>query len=175
MEKAEKNLIVQKELWKSSCMDKIKIIFKRSEKSIRIINPKQAFNLVFPFFNKKTIRIKEEFLIVLFDNNSYVLGWFKLSPKGASKITINSKIIFFLALKRIDVNSILIAHNRLSEDIDIYPKKNERAIINCIYRTGKLLNVYLFDHLIVSPGKFCYSLNYEKTRKKDLENGGGFE
>lgn len=178
MEKTEKIIIIQNELRKSLDLNGIKIVFKKPKKTFKIIGPKQSLKAILPLFKKETISIKEEFILFLFDKDYYVLGWFKLSPKDAPKININPKIIFSLVLKIINVNFILIAHNRLSKlsegNVDIYPNKYERDIIKRIQITGDLLNTYLYDYLIVTPDEYCYSLNLEKERIIEIKNGGGF-
>ena len=75
------------------------------------------------------------------------LGIFEVSTGGVTGTVADPKIIFVAALKANACN-IIISHNRPSGNVQ--PSKADIEITEKIKMAGQLLEIKLFDHIIVS-------------------------
>ena len=75
------------------------------------------------------------------------LGIFEVSTGGVTGTVADPKIIFVAALKANACN-IIISHNRPSGNVQ--PNKADIEITEKIKMAGQLLEIKLFDHIIVS-------------------------
>lgn len=126
----------------------IKVSYKCKLKDVvRITNSKEAFNVLYHLFDNNTIELKEEFFLLLLNRANYVLGWFKLSSGGTSSTVVDVKIIFILAL-RTNASSIILSHNHPSKNLK--PSETDISLTNKIKEAGKLLDISVLDHLIIT-------------------------
>jgi DNA repair protein RadC len=133
---------------KSPELAEIKVSYKCKLKDVvRITNSKEAFNVLFNLFDMSTIELKEEFFLLLLNRANYVLGWFKLSSGGTNSTVVDVKIIFCLALQT-NASSIILCHNHPSKNIR--PSENDVTLTKRIKEAGKLLDINVLDHLIIS-------------------------
>lgn len=113
----------------------------------QIQNSQDAFNLFRKQFNPATILWKEEVLMLCLNNDRRVIGYHKLSLGGMSNVAIDVRTIFTVALKALAVG-IVLAHNHPSGNC--YPSKEDIDVTTKITQAGKILDIYLLDHLILS-------------------------
>ena len=63
----------------------IEIRYRSGKKEKKKVTSSQdAYEALKEFFNRDTIEILEEFLVLYFDNNNQTLGWFRVSQGGIS-------------------------------------------------------------------------------------------
>jgi DNA repair protein RadC len=133
----------------------IKISYKSKQKSkIKITNSQDVFNVLFPLFDRDTIEYQEQFFLLLLNRANSVMGWIKLSLGGTSGTVVDPKIVFALALQT-NASGIILSHNHPSGNL--HPSDNDVALTNKIRNSGKLLEIQLLDHLIISPDEKFYS------------------
>ena len=155
MKKDMKNNINLNQFESSPDIAEVKIIYKIKLKNIcRITKSTEAFDALFPLFDKDTICLKEEFILILLNRANYVIGWFKLSSGGTTGTVVDSKIIFILAIKT-NACYILLGHNHPSGNYK--PSNSDITITKRIREAGKLFEITLLDHLIVTPEGLYYS------------------
>ena len=117
----------------------------------KIKSPKDAYELFLQHWNHDRIYLSEQFYMLLLNVRGNVLGIIELSSGGMSGTVVDLKLVFATALKAC-ANSILIAHNHPSSDVN--PSQEDINVTKRIAEAGKLLGIELADHLIISPEKF---------------------
>jgi DNA repair protein RadC len=133
----------------------IKVVYKNRQKNrIKISSSKDAFNVLYPLYDEDTIEYVEQFFLLLLNRANIVLGWVKLSSGGTAGTVVDQKIIFGIALKT-NASSIIISHNHPSSNLT--PSNQDITLTDRILKSGKLMEIQLIDHLIISPDKRYYS------------------
>jgi DNA repair protein RadC len=108
----------------------------------------EAYNVLLPHFNPKTIGLQEQFIICYLARNNQVKGIYSGFTGGISSTTADMRIILGIALKS-GSTSIIVSHN--------HPSGNLKASHSDIELTKKLkeacttMDLVLLDHLIISP------------------------
>lgn len=90
---------------------------------------------------------REEVYLLLLNRANALLGHFKLSSGGTSSSVVNLKIIYQIALKS-NAHAIILAHNHPSGNLN--PSSIDIQLTNKIKEAGKLLDISLLDHLILT-------------------------
>jgi DNA repair protein RadC len=133
----------------------IKVSYKSKQKSkIKITNSLDVFNVLFPLYDKDTIEYQEQFYLLLLNRANSIIGWIRLSTGGTAGTVVDPKIVFALALQT-NACGIILSHNHPSGNIQ--PSKNDIALTSNMINAGKLLEIKLLDHLIISPDEKYYS------------------
>ena len=94
----------------------------------------------------------EEMWIVNLDTRNRVMSLVKLYVGSVNSSQVRVGEVFRQAI--IDnCRAIIVAHNHPSSDIT--PSPDDVAVTRAIIQAGKLLDIDVLDHLVVSQGKFC--------------------
>ena len=143
------------EFQKSPELAEVKVSYKMKLKDVvRVTSSRDAFNVLFPLFDADTIGFWEDFFLLLLNRASYALGWFKLSSGGTAGTVVDPKLVFMLALKT-NACSIILCHNHPSGNLN--PSNPDKCITEKIKKGAELLEIRLYDHLIVSPDSGYFS------------------
>ena len=121
---------------------------------IAISSSKIAFDILYSLYNKETIELLEQFYLILLNKANKMLGWIKLSTGGTSGAIVDVKVIFALAL-RTNSSKIIISHNHPSQNLR--PSDEDKKLTEIIKEAGKLFNIILLDHIILSSDETYYS------------------
>lgn len=143
------SVIKLNELETSLELAEVKVVYKRSRRNaIKITSSKDAFEIFNVLYDKDTIEYREEFYLLLVNRANNILGWIKLSVGGTTGTIVDPKIVFALALQT-NAYAIVLCHNHPSNNLT--PSNEDKKITERIKEGGKLLDIHLLDHLIVSP------------------------
>jgi DNA repair protein RadC len=93
----------------------------------------------------------EYFYILLLNRNNQILGTHLLSKGGFTGTVVDVRVIFQVALKTC-ATSIIAIHNHPSGNMN--PSDADRQITRKIADAGKLLDIQLLDHVIISSESF---------------------
>ncbi|MCG8327769.1 MAG: JAB domain-containing protein [Chitinophagales bacterium] len=96
----------------------------------------------------------EEFYILLLDRSNRVMGYYKVSQGSMAGTIVDPKVVFAAALKA-RTSAIILAHNHPSGNL--YPSQADKALTQKLSKAGKLLELPILDHLILSPDGGYYS------------------
>ena len=144
-----------KQFEKSLNLAEIEIRYKTKPlEKAKITSSKDAFNILYPLYNKDIIEYLEQFYLLLLNRANIVLGWVKLSSGGTTGTVVDAKIIFALALKT-NTSGIIISHNHPSGNL--IPSEEDKRLTKTIADAGKLFNINLLDHLIVVSNEAYFS------------------
>ena len=120
-----------------------------------VLSAHDAFVLFKPFFDESTINLQESYMVMYLNQMNRVLGIYPMSIGGITVTVADIRLIFSVA-HIISSTSILLAHNHPSGNLKTL--KDDIVLTNKIKAGGKLLDIKLLDHLILSPvGREFYS------------------
>ncbi|HTE01192.1 MAG TPA: DNA repair protein RadC [Mucilaginibacter sp.] len=93
----------------------------------------------------------EEFWIILLGRSSKVLGKELISKGGLSGTVADPKIIFHAALQY-QASGIILVHNHPSGNLK--PSQQDISLTKNLAASGRMLEIQIFDHLIISDSGF---------------------
>ena len=113
----------------------------------RIVSSKSAYEYLLIVFNWETLSIKEEAIVIFLNRGNRAIGAYYLSSGGINGTVIDIRIILGIALKCL-ATAIIIAHSHPSQELK--PSKADREITDQLQLAARLMEINLFDHLIVT-------------------------
>lgn len=93
----------------------------------------------------------EEFWILLLSRNCKIIAKELISKGGLSGTVADPKIIFSIALQH-QASSIILAHNHPSGNLK--PSQQDIDLTKKIHAAGRILDIGVLDHLIITDGGF---------------------
>ncbi len=112
--------------------------------NIKISDSKTAFQVLSPLLSDLQT---EEFWALFLNQNNRIIYRTRLTQGGISESVVDVRILFKTALEHF-ATGIIVAHNHPSGNLT--PSKADLDITRKIKESGTLLNITLFDHLIIS-------------------------
>lgn len=144
----QKNLFTQDQVCQSNLAEieiKYSTRVKPSEMD-KIVSSNEAYEIfknIYP-----SLEHREYFYMLCLNRNNKVLGYSLISMGGLSGTVVDVRIVMQTALKA-NACSIIFAHNHPSGNLT--PSSQDRDINNKIKEAGKLLDIPVLDHLILTP------------------------
>lgn len=127
-----------------------KELITNSEKAYEIC--KEAYSLM-----DANICLKEYFIVVLLNRANEVIGFYKLSEGGISSTVADIRLAFSVALKCL-ASGMIISHCHPSGKLK--PSNEDQCLTNKFNEAGKLLNILLLDHIIITTdGYYSFADN----------------
>jgi DNA repair protein RadC len=100
---------------------------------------------------------KEYFLLLYLNAANKILGYEKISEGGITHTIVDPRVVFKKAVDN-DAVSIILCHNHPSGNLK--PSKADIDLTNKLVEAGKLLDIKVADHIIVSESGY-YSFSDE--------------
>lgn len=100
------------------------------------------------------MELLEEFVVLLLNKANKVIGLFRVSRGGTCGTVADVKIIFAAAIKAM-ASGVILAHNHPSGNVQ--PSHADIDLTRKCRDGGKLLEIAVLDHLILSPEGGYYS------------------
>ena len=113
----------------------------------KVNGSKDAYELLKENWDASRIEFIEQFKAVLLNRANKVLGILEVSTGGVSGTVADPKVIFAAAIKA-NASSFLVAHNHPSGNLS--PSQADIDLTRKLRDGGKLLEIQLLDHLIVT-------------------------
>lgn len=113
----------------------------------KISHSKDAYIIFKDTWDENKIELQEQFKVMLLNRANKVLGIYEVSTGGMTGTVTDPKLIFVAALKA-GATSIMLVHNHPSGNLK--PSKQDEELTYKIKEGGKLLDIVLLDHLIIS-------------------------
>lgn len=108
-----------------------------------------AYQVLLPYLSGLA---HEEFYILLLNRANRVIDCAAISAGGLSGTFVDIKRIFRLVLANPLVNSVVLAHNHPSGNVE--PSKADIELTRKIKRAGNYLDILVFDHIILGYDRF---------------------
>jgi len=118
----------------------------------------------------KIRRNQEHFWVVGLDNANKILFIELISLGAVNRVNVNPPDVFRMGIYKLAVKMIL-AHNHPSGNIT--PSESDKKLTDKLLKVGKLINIEVIDHLIISEEK--YTSLADNGILKELQNSGAFE
>ena len=137
-----------------SKIPEIDIIYRNKMKISLLPRAKHSqdvYDILLNHWNHDHICLMEEFKILLLNRANRVLGIVNLSKGGFTGTVVDLRLLFAIALKAAAVQ-IVVAHNHPSGNLT--PSKQDLEMTDRIKEAGKILEIKLIDHLIITVEQY---------------------
>ena len=112
-----------------------------------ITSTKDAYQILLQTWDENKIEFVEQFKVVLMNRAHRVLGIYELSSGGIAGTVADPKLVFMAALKS-NACCLILSHNHPSGNLK--PSHADEALTRKISEGGKLLDIQVLDHVIVT-------------------------
>lgn len=109
-------------------------------------------------YDKDTIGMQEQFVVLLLNRANIPLGIYKASTGGITGTMVDIRLIMVAALKSL-ATGIIISHSHPS--FNTQPSTQDFALTKQIKEACKIMTIDLLDHIIVTPNHDFYSFANE--------------
>ncbi len=116
-----------------------------------IRSSKDAELIMRSLWNNDTLELRESMILLLVNRANKVLGHFIVSEGGVAGTVVDPKLIFVVALKCL-AHGIILCHNHPSGNLR--PSQSDLDLTKKIKEAGKLLEIQLLDHLILTTESY---------------------
>ena len=134
----------------------IKMIYRNRIKAAdrpQITSSQDAYMILFSNWSEQ-IGFIEEFYILLLDRANRVMARYLVSQGGLAGTVVDAKVIFAAAIKG-RASSVILSHNHPSGSLR--PSQADIDLTAKLREAGKILEILILDHLILSPEGGYYS------------------
>jgi DNA repair protein RadC len=114
----------------------------------KVSDSREVYQLLLANWDLDLIELQEQFKIILLNRANQVIGISEISKGGMNGTVVDTRLIFGIALKAC-ASAIVLAHNHPSGNLK--PSAADLMTTKRIVECGKLLELDVFDHLIVTP------------------------
>lgn len=115
----------------------------------------RVYEVFLQAWDRDRIEFVEDFKVMLLSRSNRVLGIVNISSGGTAGTVVDIKLVFAAALKAV-ASSMILAHNHPSGVM--MPSDQDIRMTKKLVEVGRMLDVPVLDHLIVSPdGYFSFS------------------
>lgn len=139
----------------------IQISYKPTYKAVlrpQITSSEDAYELLLRHWDDNRLELVEEAKLVLLNRANRVIGISNLSLGGINGTIVDTRIILATALKA-NASSFVLAHNHPSSNTE--PSDADKALTEKIKAAGKLMELPLMDHIIVTRwGYYSFADEY---------------
>jgi DNA repair protein RadC len=101
-------------------------------------------------WDRDSLELVEEFLVVCLNGGNEVLGWVKISRGGFGRVVVDPRVVFGVALQAAS-SAIIVAHNHPGGTTEASPE--DLRVTRQLVAAGKLLGVPVLDHIILTKDK----------------------
>lgn len=122
------------------------------------INSSVGVNDIFRQFWTDDLSFCESFYVAFFDKQNGLMGLTKVSEGGLDSTVVPVKKIMSIALN-LNASSIIVAHNHPSGQLKA--SESDKRVTNKIKEAGKVLDIPLLDHLIITEFNGYFSFQDE--------------
>ena len=130
--------------------------FKACERP-KIVQSKNAYDVLLSNWDQDKLQLCEQCYILLLNRANHVIGMREISSGGFSHTVVDPKMVFSIALKGC-ASGVILSHSHPSGNLK--PSQADLTITRRLVEAGKLLDLEVLDHLIVTSNGY-YSFGDE--------------
>ena len=135
--------------WKHSSISvKLNIHFLKEE---RLIKAEQVYTILKELWDDESINLQEQFMALYLNRNNKLIGYRLISTGTMTACIVDIKLLVCLALHSM-ASAVIIAHNHPSGSLTA--SQQDENITFKVKQALELIDVKLFDHLIISNDSF---------------------
>jgi len=135
-------------------VSEIELVYRSKVKASQrpsVMSSGDAHKIFMDSWNPDRIEMAEEFKALLLNRANKALGVVLISSGGVSGTVVDMRLIFSSAIKA-NASSIIICHNHPSGNLK--PSDLDCKLTEKIKKAGKILEIEVLDHLIVTKEGF---------------------
>lgn len=135
-------------------VNEVEIIYRNTipyQDRLQITSSSTAYEILLATWDTNRLELVEQFKILLLDQKNNCLAVSSIATGGISACIADPKIIFATALKA-GASAIILAHNHPSGNLQ--PSEADKSLTRKLKEGGKLLDIAVLDHLIVTPRNY---------------------
>jgi DNA repair protein RadC len=117
----------------------------------QVVTAYDAYKVFEKSWNEHTMDLMEEFKVIFLNNGNKVLGICSFSVGGITSTCTDLRLVYATALK-LCACGIIICHNHPSGSLK--PSVADKQLTERFRQAGKLLDIVLLDHLLISSGGY---------------------
>lgn len=142
------------------------------EQKVQILNSIDIYKVMQQVLlrENKIRRNQEHFWVVGLDNNNKILFIELIGLGAVNRVNANPPDVFRMGIYKLAVKMILV-HNHPSGNIE--PSKEDKDFTDRMLKVGKLINIEVIEHLIISEEK--YTSFADTGIIKELQESSAFE
>lgn len=159
METTKQRVLLDKQIAEIS-LNYSSIIPHRNRLSVS--NSQLAYYAFREVWDENTIELYESIKVMLLNSGCQVLGIVTIAQGNIDSLLLDFRLIFGAALKAAST-AIILAHNHPSGNLRF--SKSDKRITQELIDAGKLLDIPLYDHLVISKDGY---ISYHDTIGIDL-------
>ncbi len=114
----------------------------------KVTSPKEVADIFIPLLKDE---LKEKFIVVCLNSANKIIKYEVISIGNLNSSVVHPREIFKVAIENSSASIILI-HNHPSGNPD--PSNEDIAITKKVVEGGKMLNIPVFDHIIIAGNNF---------------------
>lgn len=114
----------------------------------KITTSTDAYEIFMRIWDMDTIELQEQFKVLFLNRGNRAFAMHTLSIGGMTSTVVDVRLLFGIALKTAAVG-IIVAHNHPSGNIE--PSTRDKLITEQIVSIGKLHDIRVLDHIIITP------------------------
>lgn len=136
-------------------VSEIELVYKTKMKVSdrpQIKSSTDAYEIFKQSWDENKIEFVEQFKVMLLNRANKVLGIYEVSTGGISGTVADIRLIFAAAIKT-NSSSLILAHNHPSSNIK--PSDADIQLTRKIKEAGKLMDIKVLDHLIITTENYC--------------------
>lgn len=118
---------------------------------VSINSPTVAYEVLRFAWDQNKIELMEQFKILLTDNRNNCLGIVDIASGSMNACIVDTRLLFSAALKA-KASGIILSHNHPSGHL--MPSDRDKELTQKVFEGGKILDIGVWDHLIVSPQSY---------------------
>lgn len=136
----------------SSDVAEIKVSYTpTSRPATQIMCSNDAYQELKNWFKEDTIALQEQFVVLYLNRSNRVLAAYEVSRGGLTGTVADPRLILSTALK-VTAIGMVVAHNHPSGSLK--PSQADIQLTQKIRDAGKLLDIQLVDHLIMTQEQY---------------------
>ncbi|MGY4536260.1 DNA repair protein RadC [Mucilaginibacter sp. UYNi724] len=145
----------------------IELVYKQNGSTSqrpKVTKGEEAYNILLSHWDETKLDLLEQSKILLLNRANRVLGICEMSSGGIAGTVVDPRLIFVTALKA-NACAIILAHNHPSGNL--MPSTEDKKMTNRLMDAGKLLEIEVLDHIIVTSGgyySFAEQMAYQKVQ-----------
>lgn len=140
----------------------IELVYRSKVKAndrVKVVTAHEAYRVFMRHWDDNKIDLVEQVKMILLDTANRCLGIVDIGLGGMDLCIVDPRIVFAAALKG-KASGIILAHNHPSGNLK--PSRSDTMLTNKLVEAGKLLDLRLLDHLIVTSEGY-YSFGNDGT------------
>ncbi|MBL4862692.1 MAG: JAB domain-containing protein [Crocinitomicaceae bacterium] len=135
-------------------LNEIQIIYKRTNHDLpQVTCSKIAYETALKAYSEhnSNLDLKEYFYILLLNRKNVIVSFYKVSEGGVTGTIADTKLIFSTCIKCL-CSSVILVHNHPSGNLQ--PSKEDIDLTNKLLKAGRILDIEVLDHLIITSDKY---------------------